>query len=526
MSRAISLPKRIWSTYLSHNRIKQIALFLVWTAAFSVSFTQWPLFSENQNTKFLIGMAAADYGVLADDWLANTADPLPLFSFLVYLVTKFLHPNIFYLIHASLLGLYLYSLFGIADHLFETGKTAAGKILFGAFVIAFHSSLLPPFSNGLFGTSLGWIVQSGVANQYLLNPVLQPSTFGVLLFFSVYLYLSGRFYWAATVAAVAAAFHSTYLPSAAILTLAYILIRWRNNRSIIGSPIGIGVAALLMVLPILAYNYTLLGPTSPEAWALAQDTIVNFRIPHHSVPNIWIDNTSYAKLGIALIALILIVRNRLFWVMLLALGTAISLTIAQMWLDYDTLAFIAPWRISVFLVPLSTAIIGAFVISLLFNHLPENRFAVVSGLKNVAIVLAIIWLGLMSVTGARAMQQSHEARRNSEFSQLWHYGMASRAPDQTYLVPTYMADFRLATGVPVVVTFKSHPYLDIEVIEWRDRLDAVNNFYNRVSCDGISTMVERYGVTHVVLEMGQLVDDCPLVEIVHRDNRFEVAKIK
>lgn len=120
------------------------AYFLLSAAIFGIAFTQWPLFSENQNTKYLIGLGNAGMGFLHEDWLANTIDPLPTFSALVHLTYRFLNQNFFYLYHSLLLGLYLTSLMWIADKVFGLSKTVAGQLLFGAFVVAFHSSLLPP----------------------------------------------------------------------------------------------------------------------------------------------------------------------------------------------------------------------------------------------------------------------------------------------------------------------------------------------------------------------------------------------
>ena len=49
-------------------------------AGFALAHTQSPLFFSNQNQYLLHGLANAGYGHLANDWLANTRDPTPLFS--------------------------------------------------------------------------------------------------------------------------------------------------------------------------------------------------------------------------------------------------------------------------------------------------------------------------------------------------------------------------------------------------------------------------------------------------------------
>lgn len=509
--------------------IEWSGLFLLWSAAFGIAFTQWPLYSENQNTKYLIGLAAAGLGYLNQDWLANTIDPLPAFTGLVYFTYRFLHQNFFYLYHTLLLGLYLASLMIIADRVFHIGRTLVGRTLFGAFVIAFHSSLLPPFSNEVMGTSLGWIVQAGVANQYLLNPVLQPSTFGVLLIFSIALFLLDRPYWSAVSAALAAVFHSTYLPSAAVLILAYVILLWWQSREVT-RPLLVGLVALVLVLPVLFYNYYYLGPSTAELWQSAQDQLVNFRIPHHSIPDIWIDQTTYIKIGIVLAALVVVSRSKLFPIMLLAFAVAVGLTWLQVQINWDTLAFIAPWRISVFLVPLATSMLGAFGISLIISMATRGMGRIASAnvieyTKWIGTGLAVIWILLLIGRGVQAMQDGFESRRNSDLATLWAFGQNTKQSGQVYLVPIHMAEFRLETGLPVVVTFKSHPYKDTEVLEWRARVDAVNDFYANISCDKVAEMANRFSVTHVVLETVQFFDGCPIIQNVHLDDRYGVFEV-
>src|SRR5215831_4767951 len=64
-------------------RIRHTLEALLLAAAFAVAHTQSPLYYSNQNQYLLHGAALANYGHLANDWLATTADPTPLFSLLV-----------------------------------------------------------------------------------------------------------------------------------------------------------------------------------------------------------------------------------------------------------------------------------------------------------------------------------------------------------------------------------------------------------------------------------------------------------
>jgi hypothetical protein len=62
--------------------------FFLLTIIFALIYTQAPLYSSNQNLYFLYGLAKAGQNHLSADWLANTTDPVPFFSFLVYAIAS------------------------------------------------------------------------------------------------------------------------------------------------------------------------------------------------------------------------------------------------------------------------------------------------------------------------------------------------------------------------------------------------------------------------------------------------------
>src|SRR5687768_17076137 len=55
-------------------------------AWFFLVFPTEPLYFENQNTKFLHGLARAGVGHLDRDWTASTEDVMPVFTGIVYLL--------------------------------------------------------------------------------------------------------------------------------------------------------------------------------------------------------------------------------------------------------------------------------------------------------------------------------------------------------------------------------------------------------------------------------------------------------
>src|SRR5690606_9094106 len=70
----------------------------------------------------------------------------------------------------------------------------------------------------------------GLAYQYLLGDVFQPSSFGLLLLFAVPLAERGRSLLAVAFACAAASVHPTYLPTAALLALGLVLWRPEGAR--------------------------------------------------------------------------------------------------------------------------------------------------------------------------------------------------------------------------------------------------------------------------------------------------------
>ncbi len=501
--------------------LRSLVALLIGSALFGLAHTQWPLYVGKQHTKFLHGLAAAGLGELRGDWLAQTLDPLPLFSGLVFITQRFLDPVLFYVYQALLLGVYLAAILCIVGKVSSVGRSPAGSLAFVALFLGVYSTLLPPFNTPIFGSSLGWLLQSGVADQYLLNPSFEPGSFGVLLFVSLCAFLAGRPYWAASLAAAATLFHSAYLLAAAVLVACYAAITlWEERRWL--KSIGIGLTALAVVLPGLLYNSWVLGPTTPESWQQAQDIIVYFRIPHHSLPELWVDDAVYFQLGVVVLGTLLAWRTRLFPILVASLAVAVGLTWLQTALDSTELAFLAPWRLSVYLVPLATAILLAkgvgWASAALDRAWPDSQVFVAG--------LSVIFVLLLALKGAVAIQDSQRARAEDPRQPLWQFVRGQVQAGDVYVVPSAMAEFRLETGAPVVITYKSHPYKDTEILAWYERLQAVDAFYQEPTCERLDQLITEYGATDVVLPAEQSVAACDRGQEVYRDGQYSVVQVR
>ncbi|MEO0410076.1 MAG: DUF6798 domain-containing protein, partial [Cyanobacteria bacterium P01_A01_bin.135] len=199
------------------------------------------------------------------------------------------------------------------------------------------------------------------------------------------------------------------------------------------------------------------------------------------------------------------------------LAAALLGTVVQVLTGSDFIAFVAPWRISVFLVPVATAIIlGALVKRLPLEQPRWQRFSAIAS----ATVIAI----LLMVGGAK---QWHKWTLTDETSGMIQYVQETAQSEEVYLVPPddkLLRRFRLATGAPIYINRKSHPYKDVEVIEWSDRLQRAKRFYRVKQPARQCRQMRRFrraGVTHVVLPTSGE-PRCPQLQPRYQDESYSV----
>lgn len=103
----------------------------------------------------------------------------------------------------------------------------------------------------------------------------------------------------------------------------------------------------------------------------------------------------------------------------------------------------------------------------------------------------------------------------------------TRRSGDVYLVPTKMQDFRLETGAPIYVDFKSIPYAPDEVLEWRRRVLRADRFYREKdeACEALESLANE-GVTHVVSETGDPVNGCDRLIEIYADRDYAVSEIR
>ncbi len=537
----------------NHPTSRGLARFLFWSLVFGVAYTQPRLYYSNQNQYFLHGLATAGLGFLKDDWLANTADPTPIFSAIVALTYRYLHESLFYLYYILLLGIYFHALLGIFEHLCGGRATPRMRLGFMALFVILHSALLRWLSCILLGDDYPWYFQTGVAGQYILGAGLQPSVFGVLLVLSISTFLRDRPILAVTWSSLAAVMHSTYLLCAALLTLAYLYLLLRDKR--IREAFVVGLWALLVVLPVLIYNLRNFAPSSPETFAESQHLLAHFRIPHHTQVDRWLDGIAWGQIGWIVAAMFLIRGSRLFVTLFVSFAFALALSLVQVSTGNDTLSLLFPWRVSSILIPVATAIVLTRILQWL-----AARFSMPSPWQECSIQTACVALLTFAIAGRIFISYFGLGYRTNpdELSLLEHI-RGHKEEGDVYLLPVELPkltagkkgspslnfmppprrttqkqnisvdlqQFRLFTGAPIYIDFKSIPYKDVEVLHWYQRLSWNHQLFERSDWNDeqIKSELRSRRITHVVMAADREVRS-DVLELVYSDKYYRLYRVR
>ncbi len=509
-----------------------ILIWIILSIVFGLAYTQSHLYNDNQNTKFLHGLAQAGLGLLKEDWLTNTADPLPIFSFLVTVTHSTAGDRLFYVYYLLLMGIYAYSLLGIASVIYQIDRPFVKLLLYFTIILALHSIRMAIFVKKTLGFDLE-LLHFGLAGQYLLGLDFQNSSFGVFILLSIFSFLKRKPVWAIIWLSLASLFHSAYLFSAAFLTAAYLFIiftekldfkefSWQSTIGAAREPFFLGLLALIPVLPLVWYNQSVLSSTAPEMASKALDILVNQRIPHHALYQVWFNGSAVLQIALMIVGLFLVKRTRLLLVMLVPFLGGVIFSTVQILTSNNSLALMAPWRVSVFLVPLSTSLIVAYLVSLIFKKLGTWIVKLQLG---VAIISLIVIVAL--VRGGVSIQRTRNNRYyKQETVPVMNFVKQNKAHGQTYLIPTRdnkFDEFRLYTGAPVFINWKSHPYRDFEILEWYRRNQMAKSFYNAEGAEACQILLgieNEYRITHVVFDLDRPIPDCPDLQEIYRDRNY------
>lgn len=511
-------------------------------AAFAAAHTQAPLFFSNQNQYLLHGLAAAGYGHLGHDWLSTTADPTPLFSAGVAAAYRAAGLWPLQAAYFALLMGYFVAALRLGERVADLA-TLPRLLAWAALFTAAHAAVFRVMSVRAAGVDYPWNLQAGVAGQYLLGPGIQPSAFGVLLLASVAAFAAGRPLWAGVLAGAAGLMHATYLLPGALLVVGYLAQLLRERR--VRAAGGTGVLALLVAAPAATYAGVTFSPHDPEGFAEAQRILADVRIPHHAVVSRWFDAVAGAQLAWIALGLFALRGTRAFLPLAVATAGGVLLTLIVMALPNPSLMLLFPWRISALLVPVATLSLAA-------------RFVARQPAGPAAGWVAAACVALMAAGGVWVMAARVGYAMNAAEEPLLEYVRTHAGPEDVVLIPTRvpavgtgrgsvstsftppprpkpgsnlipvdLQRFRLATGVPIYVDFKSVPYADAEVLEWHRRVRQVEAWYAAADWDaaGVGPELRRAGVTLVVAPKDQP-PKASFLEPVYEDAAYRLYRVR
>ena len=423
-------------------------------------------------------------------------------------------------------------------------NTRAFRLAFAALFTAAHAAIARVASVQLTGVDYPWYLQCGVANQYILGPGLQPSVFGTFLFAALAAFANGRTLLAGVFAGAACAFHTTYILPAAMLLIGFVAAMVRSGQH--GGPAAFKMmlATVAFATPAAAYAVFTFGPSNPITFAESQRILAEVRIPHHTMIDRWFAWPDAVQLVWIAVGLLLLRRSPLCLVLSIAAASASLSRSCSTAARATPSALLFPWRISAVLVPAATAVIAA---SLAARLPSSNAVAIGAGAVMVALAAGGIWImaagvGYRMNEGETALLDfvRKEARPNDvyllpvSFPEVGHgRGTASttftpppRPKPGSNLIPVDLQRFRLATGTPIFVDFKSVPYLDNEVLEWQRRMKQCEAWYEGDwSAFGSVQELRAAGITHVVAPAAKPIKADGLIE-VHADPAYIVYEVR
>ena len=459
-------------------------------------------------------MAKAGFGTLQNDWLANTYDPTPVFSLFVQLVFKFLHPISFYIITALLLGLYFYSLSGLVSKVRLAPVARIHQVIFISLLLLTHSAAWRFGISRIFGADISYILEDGLAGQRLLGPVLQPSFFGVFLIASIFAFINNRPFISIFLISLSATIHPTYLLSAGALALAYCLSYFFSEKQLSFNErlhknglyvLEMSFFFLVLISPILFYTYNNFATSPTETTFAARQILVNFRIPHHALVSYWFNYSSILKLLILASGLFLTRKTKLFVLLVIPTGIGLFFTLIQLLTGSEFIALLFPWRISTFLIPISTALI----LDRVSSYLTSINYIKKPHIQKYVFTLSIVLIGLILFVGAIRQVLDFQRQAANPERELFEYIAEHRQNTDLYLIPVKMQNFRLAAGARAFVDFKSIPYKDTDVLEWYRRIKITDNFYQNPSCNKLSELISKENITHAIIPASLLRNGCP-----------------
>lgn len=219
-----------------------------------------------------------------------------------------------------------------------------------------------------------------------------------------------------------------------------------------------------------------------------------------------------------MIAIYMLPPGRLRFILKFGVAATVIFIIGAFFSGMETYRLIAPWRVSVILLPLASMGLAACAILKLheakfFERWTERRIA----WSSIGVIMICVTIGtIMTIFKFMEPQPSYVS-----------FVRGNLASGQLYLTSVSQLGFRLETGAPQFVTFKSHPYQDFEVLEWYRRLGVMSKLYqgSEMNCDELRNTAMKEKITHVMAVKKEPSVSCDFASQIFRDGSTRIYQL-
>jgi hypothetical protein len=503
-----------------------VSLVISATFFFISAYNDFP--SSNQNHHALHASVLSGFSpTLSEDWFYKTTDPFPLATLITALFLK-LGPGGMYFLYFVVIECFV-----LAWILFLASRGSRTNL---------PSSYLESGLIVLTALVLGRLtgLSSGVAYQTILSSMWQPSEAGVLLVLFALLFASGYVLSSAACAALAVALHPS-IAFGAVILVASACVRlvaerqWKEVFTLTG-------AFTLLILPAVLSTIIQFMPTSKELAAEASHILAREKIPFHAIVTEWITKADITRVCMIIMAgsLLLNINQRLAYVMFISLIICCALTLTIAIIDDDRVSLLFPWRVSSVLAPIALVTI----IYTLYTSLPLPWRRAICSYRLTKLALVTIVLSASGIQFTKwyynypafrpsywikatftGIVESKEVQDRLLRLEVINWATRRDSPKGVYLIPLDFEQFRIKSGRPIFVDWKTHPFKDVEVIEWKRRIDVAKRSFDYLSkCKQIES--NEFDVVIIDNSSVKIDPSCETVRQIPINSRFGFIRLE
>jgi len=333
-----------------------------------------------------------------------------------------------------------------------------------------------------------------------------------------------------------------------------ILIRKKVHKTAFIS----GILALVVMAPYLIYcikNFTTIGMNSAEVQTFqnALDIVKNGN-PHLD-EHLWLNGLGLFKIALMIVAAIFLRKTKLFLPFVFLLSISFLLSLIALVFGNSFLINLAPWRMSVVVVPVSTLVllyafteklprpasVLAVIISIaavatifyrIFGEaeiLPQWRIATLAAAITASLFAFFVlskrkfWQVYFSTTlimilvlcGIITMIFEHKYEAQKPEKGAVAFAREHSEKGDLYLVPPELTDFRLEAGVPVYVD--DNLYFSTKMADWLKRRDIADAFYRQQN-----QLCGESQISKIVIPVSSKIN-CENWKEIYRDEHYIIS---